>query len=57
MTIYKSSGNEALLKRSIIYYYLSPLTIDLSYQKVLYKSVLLSNKKVTLRKLTSPIYT
>ena len=35
-----------LQKRSIIYYYLSPLIIDLSYPKVLYKSVLLSSKNV-----------
>ena len=36
-----------LQKRSVIYYYLSPLTIDLSYPKVLYKRVLLSSKNVT----------
>ena len=34
-----------LQKRSIIYYYLSPL-IDLLYPKVHYKSVLLSSKNV-----------
>ena len=40
---------------SIIYYYLSPLIIDLSHPKVLYKSVLLSSKNVALCKLTSLI--
>ena len=54
-----------LQKRSIVYkkkylikafyYYLSPLIIDLSYSKVLCKSVLLSSKNVTLCKLTSLI--
>ena len=42
-----------LQKRSIIYYYLSPLIIDLSYPKVLHKSVLLSSKNVTFPNLTS----
>ena len=44
-----------LQKRSIIYYYLSPLIIDLSYPKVLYKSVLLSSKNVAFPNLTSLI--
>ena len=44
-----------LQKRSIIYYYLSPLIIDLSYPKVLYKSVLLSSKNVVFPNLTSLI--
>ena len=39
-----------------MFYYLlllSSLIVDLSYPKVLYKSVLLSSKNVALRKLTS----
>ena len=44
-----------LQKRSIIYYYLSPLIIDLSYPKVLYKSVLLSSKNVAFPNLRSLI--
>ena len=42
-----------LQKRSTIYYYLSPLIIDLSYPIVLYKSVLLSSKNVAFTNLTS----
>ena len=41
-----------LQKRSTIYYYLSPLIIDLSYPKVHYKSVLLSSKNVAFSNLT-----
>ena len=44
-----------LQKRSIIYYYLPPLIIDLSYPKVLCKSVLLSSKNVAFPNLTSLI--
>ena len=44
-----------LQKRSIVYYYLSPLIIDLSYPKILYKSVVLSGKNVAFSNLTSLI--
>ena len=44
-----------LQKRSIIYYYLPPLIIDLPYPEVLYKSVLLSSKNVAFPNLTSLI--
>ena len=44
-----------LQKRSIVYYYLSPLIIDLSYPKILYKSVLLSSENVAFLNLTSLI--
>ena len=37
------------------FYYWLPIIIDLSYPKVLYKSVILSGKNVALRKLTSLI--
>ena len=39
----------------IPHYYFLPLVIDVSYPKVLYKSVLLSNKNVALRNVTSLI--
>ena len=42
-----------LQKCSIIYYYLPPLIIDLSYPKVLYQSVLLASKNVAFPNLTS----
>ena len=44
-----------LQKHSIIYYYLSPFIIDLSFSKVLYKSVLLSSKNLAFSNLTSLI--
>ena len=42
-----------LQKWSIIYYYLPPFIIDLSYPKVLYQSVLLASKNVAFPNLKS----
>ena len=54
---YFTKAFHCLLQKYLVksFYYLLPIIIDLSYPKVLYKSVILSAKNVALRNLTSLI--